>query len=278
MYATPEGLFNMDASAAAQFILFASIAGELVLVLTLILKRRYLAFPFFLSWLVLVSLSSGLLFWIAHRDASYNIYQRTYVMSSAADYMLQLGVLLEIGNSVLRTSQRSFSRKTLFILLGAAAIGIFGTAHWALYGVSHDSSASAIGNRLISANFFFAYLRLGMFALIAAFSQMLGITWKNHVMRLAGGLAFYSAVSVVVQLTTAHLSRFNPGAYRADYYLLNHVENASFVAALAFWAWSFVQKDAPRKEFTPQMQHFLVSISETAKRNRLGLTRSLGHK
>ena len=278
MYATPEGLFNMDASAAAQLFWFASIAAEIALVLTLIYKRQYLAFPAFLAWILFSALSDGPLYWIAHHDASFHIYQRAYVVSSAIDYMLQLGVLLEIASAVLRPSRRSFSSRTLAILLTVAVIGVVAICYWAFRSVSHGTAFDAIGAKLLKVNFFFAYLRLVVFALIAGFSQMLGITWKNHVIRLAGGLAFYSAVSVVIQLTISHLNRSEPYSYLSEFYLLNRIQITSYIAALAFWIWSFVQKDAPRKEFTPQMQHFLVSISETAKRSRLGLTRSLGHK
>jgi hypothetical protein len=123
-----------------------------------------------------------------------------------------------------------------------------------------------------------AYLRLGVFSAIAAFSQMLGITWRNHVIRLAGGLAFYSGVSLIVQLTVSHLSQRNWENYTKDYWLLNHTQVIAYLMALTFWVWSFVQKDAPRREFTPQMQKILVTISQAARRDRVGLSRSMEHK
>ncbi len=266
----------MDISATAQAFWIASIAGETLLVATILFRRQYRAFPIFLAWLVVSSVSDAPLYWIAHSGSELT-YQRAYIISSILDYTLQLGVLLEIARAVLYPNRKGMSVKVLgyFSSVGIVCFGV--VALWALSKSSLESF-SIIGSRLLRVNFLFAYLRLAAFALIAGFSQMLGITWKNLVIRLAGGLAFYSAVSVVVQLTISHLNRTDPNAYISDFQMLSRVEITSFIAALAFWIWSFVQKDAPRKEFTPQMQRFLVTMSQTARRSRLGLTRSLGHK
>jgi hypothetical protein len=107
---------------------------------------------------------------------------------------------------------------------------------------------------------------------------MLGITWKNHLVRLAAGLAFYSAVSVVVQLTLSHLPQSNHALYNSDYSLLSRTQVIAYLGTLAFWVWAFLQKDAPRREFTPQMEKILVTIAQTAQRNRVSLSRGLGHK
>jgi hypothetical protein len=98
------------------------------------------------------------------------------------------------------------------------------------------------------------------------------------VLRLASGLALYSGVSLVTQLTISHLSATNHESYLRDFHLLVHTQAIGYLLALVFWVWSFVQKDAPRREFTPQMERFLVTITQTAKRSRVGFARNMGHK
>jgi hypothetical protein len=47
---------------------------------------------------------------------------------------------------------------------------------------------------------------------------------------------------------------------------------------LISWIWAFSRNEAPRKDFTPQMQEVLVTIAGAAKRTRLAVTRSAEHK
>jgi len=112
-------------------------------------------------------------------------------------------------------------------------------------------------------------LRIACFAVIAVFAQMLGIGWKNHVLQLATGLAFYGAVDLAVQLAHATIaSGGSVSLYRTEYRWLDELRVVSYLSTLAFWCWSFARQEAPRKEFSPQMARFLVSIAGEAKRDR----------
>jgi hypothetical protein len=110
-----------------------------------------------------------------------------------------------------------------------------------------------------------ALLRLGIFAAIAFFAQMLGISWKNHVLQLATGLAFYSTVSLIVATIQSSMGLTN------QFHPLGQIQVASYLGTLAFWVWSFVRQEAPRKEFSPQMQNFLLSIAGTTRSARIAV-------
>jgi hypothetical protein len=260
---------------AALFI--AAFAGEAVLVSVLLWRKEYLRFPVFLTSIVIQLVNDPALFWILNHSSSHQ-YEQAYAVTSVLDYMLQLGVLIEIAHSVLRPAVSAIPRRLLGGMAGFLLIGFSITLVWTFDQHGQSRAFQQLFVHLEQVNFAFAFMRLGLFAAIAGFSQMIGITWKNHVIRLAAGLAFYSAVSLVVQLTISHLPQGNHVIYQRDYYLLNYIQTVSYLGALAFWVWSFVQKDAPRREFTPQMQRILVTISQTTRRNRAGFTRSLGHK
>jgi hypothetical protein len=52
------------------------------------------------------------------------------------------------------------------------------------------------------------------------------------------------------------------------------IQTMAYMGTLVFWIWAFSRNEAPRKDFTPQMQEVLVTIAESAKRTRLAVTRS----
>jgi hypothetical protein len=47
---------------------------------------------------------------------------------------------------------------------------------------------------------------------------------------------------------------------------------ASFICALFYWIFSFAQKEAERREFTPQMQNLLLAVAGVARAERTALT------
>jgi uncharacterized membrane protein len=266
----------MEMSGLDQVFWFGVFSGELALILVLFARREFRRFPIFLTSIVVQAGIDPVLYYVANHGSSL-AYARAYTDTSLLDYVLQFGVLLEIAYAVLKPLQQNMPRRML-AGLAVVLLLLFGLALVWTPSDRNSANFQSVFAKLEQMDFVFSFLRLGLFALIAACSQLLGITWKNHVVRLAGGLAFYSAVSLVVQLTIAHLPQTNHELYRAHLRLLERTRVISYLAALAFWVWSFVQKDAPRREFTPQMEGFLVTIAESAKRSRVGFTRSLGHK
>jgi len=267
----------MGVSGLDQILWLAGCVAELCLICTLLYRKEYKRFPIFLASVLFILTEEPLLFWIIHHRSTSTFGQAS-LLSSVLDSIFQLGVLAEIAYKVLRPNKNSLPRPALVVFAGLAFVAFSGALTWVLAHAGHNTPVGQYFFLFQRVNLVFAFLRLGLFAFITAFSQMLGITWRNHVIRLAAGLAFYSAVSLMVQLTLSHLSSSNHTQYEFEYSLLQHIQVISYTGALAFWVWSFLQKDAPRKEFTPQMERILVTLSKTVHRDRLSLTRSLGHK
>jgi hypothetical protein len=63
-----------------------------------------------------------------------------------------------------------------------------------------------------------------------------------------------------------------------QYHLLDQILAASYICSLGYWVFSFAQKEAERREFTPQMQNFLLAVAGTARTTRVALTDSGGGK
>jgi hypothetical protein len=110
------------------------------------------------------------------------------------------------------------------------------------------------------------------FILVASFSQVLGLSWRNHVLQLATGLAFYSIMELTMEIMQSQL-RAGP-SYDRNYQFWSHFRVFGYVGTVFFWCYAFLKKEAPRKEFSPQMQKILVQLSGSAKRQTAVLARS----
>jgi hypothetical protein len=153
-------------------------------------------------------------------------------------------------------------------MLLIATVGVFVAAHLNASTLADPRSFMVIDTTM-------AILRLATFVLIAGFSQVLGLNWKNHVLQLTSGLAFYAVVTLIVDFAESHL-RASP-SYVSSFIALDHLRIGGYLCALYFWCYAFVTKEAPRREFSPQMTRFLVSMSSTAQRQRAVLARTRDH-
>lgn len=238
----------------------AGLAGSVLLILTLFRRRTYRSFPVFTAYLLFTLLVDLPLYWV-RGHMSEQAYFNAYFIASVPDYLLQLAVLLEIGANVVRPVKRSLPIGVLWLLAGLIFLGSTAALLLTLYSTPHFlARISVLYSQM---NLAVAFLRLAVFGAIALFAQLLGIGWKNHVLQLATGLAFYSAVGLVVVLAQ------NRMGLTGEFHALDQIQVASYVAALVFWIWSFAAAEAPRKDFSPQMQNFLVSIAGTARTNRM---------
>lgn len=250
--------------------LVATVA-EVLLLGILIGRRLYKAFPVFSAYIGWQLISDLLLFLVlsAKHGVQGTLYNDMYYLFIAIADVLELGVLLEIATNVLSPARESLQRKILYFFIGAMVL----VGACAFFIAVYANAATFQHPRtFIVMDTTAAILRLILFLLIAGFSQVLGLSWRNHVLQLASGLAFYSVVLLVVQLAQ---SRLHAGAlYSSDYLFWGQVEMIGYLCTMYFWCYAFVKKEAPRKEFSPQMTQFLVSFSGSIKRQRAVLARS----
>lgn len=111
----------------------------------------------------------------------------------------------------------------------------------------------------------FAIIRILFFLVLAAFSQLLAIGWRDRELQVATGLGIYSVASLGAALLHAQM----PGADR--YHHVDQLVVVSYIVSLIYWAVSFLQQEAPRQEFTPRMQSILLTVSGAARTNRIAV-------
>jgi len=55
------------------------------------------------------------------------------------------------------------------------------------------------------------------------------------------------------------------------YHNVDLIVTAGYACSLVYWAVSFAQQEAPRQEFTPRMESFLLAVSGAARAQRMTL-------
>ena len=235
-------------------------AAEIGLLVILIVRRQYRSFPVFTSY-VAYNLFSDILIGIGIAVYSMPAGRALQFATLPLQYLLELGVLFEIAWNVLRSVHASLPKGVIraFIALIAGSI-LFGTLlAWHVH---------ATGNQIEDIrrplDLTVGLLRLLIFAATAGFAQILGLGWKDKVLRLATALSFYSALDLMVTLYERHM-----GGSAA----LDPVRSMGYLFELSFLVWTFTTKEIRRREFSPQMEQFLVTLAGRAKLARTALVR-----
>jgi len=192
---------------------------------------------------------------------SYNAV--TYFLQTSIDSVLMFGVLVELTWSVLRPLRQSLSRWTPFFI-GVAILAI-GAAIWPFAALPGFSTQPHLVRLIGHLQETVAILRIVFFLGLAGCSQLLSIGLRDRELQVATGLGFYSLVSVSAALLAARQATYD------QYNHLNRLVIGSFLCSLLYWAFAFVQKEAQRREFTPQMQNLLLAVAGTARANRAAL-------
>jgi hypothetical protein len=206
---------------------------------------------------------SDLLGFFVHARMPDSYYVQLYIYEMPVDFALQFCVIVELAWSVLRPLRASLPRWTLPAL--AILILLAGAAAWPLTRNLLMRDLAPQWHLLLRLQQTFSALRILIFVVIAGGSQLLSINWRDRELQIATGLGFFSLVSLAVALIHAQMSRV------AHYHPIDQVMTGSYLCSLAYWLVSFAQKEAPRQEFSPQMQSFLLRVSGVAHANRVAL-------
>jgi hypothetical protein len=232
--------------------------------LALLLKGRvYWDFPVFFLYIA-ESLASAVAMYVLFTRASSSTYFHVYLWDLAISSLLQFALLVELSWSVLKPLRSALPKGTWIVL--ACVIALAGALLWPVAGLAHPAQMNATFNFFYRMQQSIAILRIGFFLILAAFSQILSIGWRNRELQIATGLGFYSLISLIVNMIHAYQ---NLGVH---YQILDRLQTASYFGVLLFWVLSFAIKVPERKNFTPQMANFLLYLSGSAKSDRLLVT------
>jgi hypothetical protein len=234
--------------------------AEIALLVVLLVRRQYRIFPVFTLYVAF-----GLLCDVGV-SALVIAYSRDLGRSVALgllpfQYLLELGVLLEIAWNVLRPVHISLPKGSIRVFLGLVVLSLLGGTMLAFHFQNTGNKLQDLKGPL---DLTVGLLRMLIFVATAGFAQLLGIGWKNKVLQLATALSFYSAVDLIVSV----VQRYSGGSND-----LEHIRGVAFTLEISFLVWAFTTKDVRRREFSPQMEQFLVTLAGRAKHARTVLVR-----
>ncbi|HEV2322961.1 MAG TPA: hypothetical protein VGS10_03315 [Terracidiphilus sp.] len=241
---------------------FAAIGTEIALVGLLIRKSAYRAFPIFCAYLAWDIVDNVVLYaTLRIHPAAYFLF---YLAALTIDSVFMFAVLIELAWSVLRPFRSALPRGAIVVvalIMGSLFAAIWPFAHSAAF--THYGPQSRL---LIHLQQTVSIMRILFFLVLVACSQLLSINWRDREMQIATGLGIYSLISVTVSILQAGQS------VGATLNYLNQVAMASYVLSLAYLLISFAKKEVPRREFTPQMQSFLLAVAGAARSTRVSMT------
>jgi len=238
---------------------------EAALVLLLLRIRVFNSFPAFFLFVCWSFVNDGLFF--AFRSLPQATFFKLYEAQMVVDSAMIFAVLVELAWSVLRPIRSSLPRGSWIAI--AVLIALAGLLLWPLAGITMPQYLTRQGAYFFRLQQTFAILRVVIFLGMAAFSQLLAIGWRSRELQIATGLGFYSLVSLAI--TVVHT--YQPVGQQ--YHWLDEFGVFCYLSALAYWVLSFATKEVKQKNFSPQMENFLLLVGGTARTGRAALTDSL---
>ena len=246
----------------------AGIAGEIAVIGLLIYRRAWRTLPFFCVyslWSLVSDLGNNLVFHFLP-----SAYLNTYFIGKIVDSTLQFCVMVELAWSVFRPFRASLPKQTFWVL--GFLIAVAGAVIWPFAASAAFAHLSREWQMLGQVNQTVTILRIFVFLVLAGCSQLLSIGWRDRELQIATGLGFYSLIAVAVSALESHMGA-NQNFRHLDQFLI-----ASYVGSLTYWVFSFAQKEAVRREFSPQMQGMLLAVAGAARGSRIALTGSSSGK
>jgi hypothetical protein len=240
-------------------------AAEAVLILLLLKARLFRTFPAFLLWVCWSFVNDTYFFVITYQKSqpSFHMYETGVLVDS----ILMFVVLVELAWSVLRPIRSSLPKYSWLAIVGLILIA--GTGVWFIAGLSVPGYLTQEGKVFFRLQQTGAILRVVVFLAMAGFSQLLSIGWRNRELQIATGFGFYSIISLAVTILHTHQQTSSP-----QYHWLDEAAGVSYLFALSYWVFAFATQEAERREFTPQMQSFLLAAAGSARSARIGIASS----
>ena len=236
----------------------ASLVGHVALLCILLAKGRARQFPIFTSMIGFQVLETITLYFV-YSHGSKLWYARLYWSAVLVDFLLQIGLVLELARSVLRPAgtwvrdvRKQFALYALVGVLVAAALAWF---------VS-PPSPSALDAWEVRGNLFTSLLICELFVAMAMTSNRLGLGWRSHVIAVGQGLTAWVTVAMVVDALHSFL-----GSERY-FAALEHLRMGTYLAVLGYWIVQLWLPEPARQPLSPEMRKYILALDEQFEYDR----------
>ena len=230
-------------------------------------RRFYKNLPLFFSYLIWLLIISGASVAIAN-SYSDEVLQKIFVVADIVDAAFMFCVLVELSMSVLSPIRSALPSWTVYGVAGIMMIAF--AVIWPFAkppGFKTLDSFSKIQVHLDMAN---SVLPIVFFLALAACSQWLSLSWRDRELQIGTGLGIFALASLSVSLLKMNVGTATADAIRT-YHRLDQAQAVSYIAAMLYWLVSFAQKVPERRDFTPQMENFLLALAGNARTTRVAM-------
>jgi hypothetical protein len=251
----------------------AGLIAEIVVVILCLFRRIYRSLPVFSAYLIWSLLAdAGEYLLVRHfPPTAHNAHPDLLIYAFAAiiDAVFMFGVLLELSMSVLRPIRTALPRWVMPVI-GFLIIGI-SAAIWPFAKSPGFDNLILASQIQIHLGLTLSVLRILFFLALAGFSQLLSIGWRDRELQIATGFGIYSLAALSASLL--HTSQtVGSVALNTQFHILDQMASATYICSMIYWCVSFAQEVPERREFTPQMQNFLLAMAGSARSSRIALT------
>lgn len=235
---------------ALDFVLWA--AGPVcnaALLYVLVRRKRAKQFSALAIW-SLYSLVSAVALFMVYRSASDHAYNVAYWTVEAIDAVLQMAVVIQVANTVLRSTTQPRLRALMWLpfVAGSAALVL------SLSVTPHAFSQAGVLE--IRGQLFTSILISVVFTAILFISQRVGFHWRSHVMSVGYGLTAWSVASMTVDLLHGLWGR------SLHFTGLEHARMAVYLTILLYWSWALWQNEPERELASPEMRKTVLQLTE----------------
>jgi len=240
---------------------------QAALICALIFRGILRKLPLFSSYVIWLFVIPGAIAMLSKHLSSQHSYEHIFLAASIADTCFMLCVLVELSMSVLSPIRSALSRWTIpgIAMLLALVLAVI----WPFTMPRGYGDLLSISQYIVHFDIATSVLRIVFFLGLAACSQLLSLGWRDRELQVATGLGFYSFVTLSVSLLQMNLGTASSTMDR--YHFLNQMNVGGYLLCSVYWIASFVQKVPERREFTPQMENFLLALAGTASSTRMAM-------
>ena len=230
----------------------ASLFGHAALLLILFLRKRAREFPVF-TFFVASEVFRTVLLFLVFRYGTKHGYFLAYWITGFANYLFQVGLIVEIGINVLRPTGRWVLEAGKSFLVFAAT-GLLVAALMAFeIGPSQSKGLDLWDTRV---TIFTALMTCGLFLAMLMAANRLGLRWRSQVFAIGQGLFLWAFISLLGDVGHAALG------WNRDFIVLDHVRMFTYLAVLVFWSVTFWQPERERAELSPEIRAYLLAAHE----------------
>lgn len=248
----------------------AGLVAEAIFAGLLIYRRVFRVLPLFSSYIFWSLINDAGGFYLVRHYPSQEI--NVFFAAAVIDSIFVFCVLIELSMSVLRPVRSMLPRGAIVGV--AVLIALVCAAIWPFAKAPGFEQLQVPQSRMIfHLQMTFSAVRILFFLGLAACSQWLSIGWRDRELQIATGFGFFSLVSLSAAFY--HLSQ---SVGSPQYHTVDLMVAASYDFSIAYWIVSFAQEVPERRQFTPEMQSFLLAVAGGARNARISFTNSSDSK